>query len=250
MKTTLFRTICAAVLALAMLSPAAPLMAQQPKLPPSGCPLAPQAPVMASPPVTAAPAQSAAVPAPAAAAQPAPVAAQPAAVPAGPRCRSATARGQQCQGAEIDGRGAARIVAVVDVHVGRHHRQGGHDRPCLRLGGDLDRLHRENDRAVGGAGQTAPGAAKSRRCAFAGGSAIRAGQQGQRAVGVAGCRHERGAVVGGHFQRRRHQGTRGVELWRNRARRRPPDPDRDGAAWPPSAPHRRSSACSAPSGAS
>ena len=77
MKTTLFRTICAAVLALAMLSPAAPLMAQQPK----AAPMAPQAPVMASPPVTAAPAQSAAVPAPSAAAQPAPVAAQPAAVP-------------------------------------------------------------------------------------------------------------------------------------------------------------------------
>jgi biopolymer transport protein ExbB len=80
MKTTLFRTICAAVLALAMLSPAAPLMAQQPK----AAPMAPQAPVMASPPVTAAPAQSAAVPAPSAAAQPAPVAAQPAAVPPAP----------------------------------------------------------------------------------------------------------------------------------------------------------------------
>jgi biopolymer transport protein ExbB len=78
MKTTLFRTICAAVLALAMLSPASPLMAQQPK----AAPMAPQAPVTASPPVTAAPAQSVAVPAPSAAAQPAPVAAQPAAVPA------------------------------------------------------------------------------------------------------------------------------------------------------------------------
>jgi biopolymer transport protein ExbB len=80
MKTTLFRTICAAVLALAMLSPASPLMAQQPK----AAPMAPQAPVTASPPVTAAPAQSVAVPAPSAAAQPAPVAAQPAAVPAAP----------------------------------------------------------------------------------------------------------------------------------------------------------------------
>jgi biopolymer transport protein ExbB len=72
MKTTLFRTICAAVLALAMLSPAAPVLAQQPK----AAPLAPQAPLVSSPPVTTAPAQSAAV-----AAQPAPVAAQPAAVP-------------------------------------------------------------------------------------------------------------------------------------------------------------------------
>jgi biopolymer transport protein ExbB len=69
MKTTLFRTICAAVLALAMLSPAAPLMAQQPK----AAPLAPQAPVIASPPVTAAPVQPAAVAAPSAAAQPAAV---------------------------------------------------------------------------------------------------------------------------------------------------------------------------------
>ena len=68
MKTTLFRTICAAAFALAMLSPAAPLMAQQPK----AAPMAPQAPLMPSPPVTAAPV--------AAPAQPAPVAAQPAAV--------------------------------------------------------------------------------------------------------------------------------------------------------------------------
>jgi len=82
MKTTLFRTICAAVLALVMLSPAAPLWAQQPKSSPvTAAPMAPQVPVTASPPVTAAPAQSAAVPAPATAAQPAPVAAQPAAVP-------------------------------------------------------------------------------------------------------------------------------------------------------------------------
>ena len=76
---TLFRTICAAVLALAMLSPAAPVLAQQQKAAPA--PMAPQAPVMASPSVTAAPAPSAAAPAPSPAAQPAPVAAQPAAVP-------------------------------------------------------------------------------------------------------------------------------------------------------------------------
>jgi len=43
--------------------------------------MAPQAPVMASPPITAAPAQSAAAPAPSVAAQPAPAAAQPAAAP-------------------------------------------------------------------------------------------------------------------------------------------------------------------------
>ena len=39
---------------------------------------------------------------------------------------------------------AARIVAVVDVHVGRCCGQGGHDRPCVCLAGDLDDLHREN----------------------------------------------------------------------------------------------------------
>ncbi|HEY3792601.1 MAG TPA: tonB-system energizer ExbB [Bradyrhizobium sp.] len=86
MKPTLFRTICAAILALTMLSPAAPLLAQQPK----AAPVAPQAPVISSPPVTTAPvagpAQPGAAPAavaqPAATAQPAPAAAtQPAAAP-------------------------------------------------------------------------------------------------------------------------------------------------------------------------
>jgi biopolymer transport protein ExbB len=93
MKTTLFRTTCAAVLALAMLSPAAPLLAQQPKSAPvtsapmTAAPMAPQAPVMSSPSVTTAPvatpARAATVPAPSAVAQPAP-AAQPAAVPPAP----------------------------------------------------------------------------------------------------------------------------------------------------------------------
>jgi biopolymer transport protein ExbB len=63
MKTTLFRTICAAILVLAMLSPAAPLLAQQPKAPP----VAPQAPVVSAPPATTAPV----APAPSMAAQPA-----------------------------------------------------------------------------------------------------------------------------------------------------------------------------------
>jgi biopolymer transport protein ExbB len=84
MKTK-FRTICAAFLALAMLSPAAPLLAQQPNsVPVAAAPMTPQAPVMSSPPVTAAPARTAAIAAPPAVAQPAPVAAQPAAVPAAP----------------------------------------------------------------------------------------------------------------------------------------------------------------------
>jgi biopolymer transport protein ExbB len=93
MKTALFRTTCAAILALAMLSPAAPLLAQQPKaapaaaapapaapIAPQASPMAPQAPVMSSPPVTTAPVQPSAAPAPStAAAQPALPAAQPAA---------------------------------------------------------------------------------------------------------------------------------------------------------------------------
>jgi biopolymer transport protein ExbB len=83
MKTTLFRTICAAILALAMLSPAAPVLAQQPK----AAPVVPQAPVISSPPVPAAPVTAPAQPAaatapsviapPATATQPAPAATQP-----------------------------------------------------------------------------------------------------------------------------------------------------------------------------
>jgi biopolymer transport protein ExbB len=84
MKTTLFRTICAAVLSLTMFAPAAPLLAQQPK----AAPAAPQAPVTSSPPVAAAPvvapAQPAAPPAASTAAQPAPTAVQPAPVTAQP----------------------------------------------------------------------------------------------------------------------------------------------------------------------
>jgi biopolymer transport protein ExbB len=85
MKSALFRTICAATLALAMLSPAAPLLAQQPKAAPAAAapapaaPMAPQAPVMSAPSVTTAPVQPSAAPAPSAAAQPALPAAQPAA---------------------------------------------------------------------------------------------------------------------------------------------------------------------------
>ena len=90
MKTALFRTTCAAILALAMLSPAAPLLAQQPKaaprpLPCAGCPGSDagsgmQAPAMSAPPVATAPVQPSAAPAPStAAAQPAPPAAQSAA---------------------------------------------------------------------------------------------------------------------------------------------------------------------------
>jgi biopolymer transport protein ExbB len=79
MMTTLFRAILAATFALAVLSPAAPLLAQQPK----AAPIAQQTQVIASPPAatvpTAVPAQPTAAPAPSPAAQPAPpAAAQPA----------------------------------------------------------------------------------------------------------------------------------------------------------------------------
>jgi biopolymer transport protein ExbB len=93
MMTTPFRAILAATLALAILSPAAPLLAQQPK----AAPIAPQAPVIASPPVAtgpaAVPAQPAAIAVPSPAAQPAPppAAAQPATAsqPANPAAQPA-----------------------------------------------------------------------------------------------------------------------------------------------------------------
>jgi biopolymer transport protein ExbB len=92
MKTTLFRTICAAALALVMFAPVAPSLAQAPKTvpatAPAAAPAAPQAPVTSSPPVAAAPvvapAQPAAAPVPSTAAQPAPTAPQPAPVAAQP----------------------------------------------------------------------------------------------------------------------------------------------------------------------
>ena len=55
---------------------------------------------------------------------------------------------------------APRIVAMVDVHVGRRRREGRDDRSRLRLAHDLDHLHRQNDRAVDRAAQSC-----ARRCA-------------------------------------------------------------------------------------
>ena len=98
MKTTSFRTICAAVLTLAMLSPAAPLLAQQPKSAPvTAAPMAPQAPLMSSPPVTATHTQPAAVSAPSAAAPSAPTAAQPAAVPSAPEATAQPVEGSNAK---------------------------------------------------------------------------------------------------------------------------------------------------------
>ena len=98
MKTTLFRTICAALLTLAMLSPAAPLLAQQPKSAPmTAAPMAPQAPLMSSPPVTATHTQPAAVSAPSAAAPSAPTAAQPAAVPSAPEATAQPVEGSNAK---------------------------------------------------------------------------------------------------------------------------------------------------------
>jgi biopolymer transport protein ExbB len=87
----MFRTICAAVLTLAMFAPAEPLLAQQPKAAP---PMS-QVPVTSSPPATvapvAAPAQPATAPAPLTASQPAPTATQPVPV-AAPAASEATAQ--------------------------------------------------------------------------------------------------------------------------------------------------------------
>ena len=105
------------------------------------------------------------------------------------------ARGQAAEGGR---RRTARIVAVVDVHVGRHAGQGGDDRSRVRLAGDLDHLPCQDDRAVLAA-QAARGARQDRRSAVAGRSAVRARRQGQRAVVIAGGRDARGAAVGGHF---------------------------------------------------
>ncbi len=76
----------------------------------------------------------------------------------------------------------------------------------------------------------ARGARQDRRRKVAGRSAIRARRQGRHPVVAAGCGDARGAVVGGNFQRRRHQGAGGIELCRDRARRGAPDPARHGAA--------------------
>ena len=86
---------------------------------------------------------------------------------------------------------------MVDVPVGGHPGQGRDDRACLRLAGDLDHLHRENDRAVARAAQIARRAPQDRRCQVAGGSAVRARRQGQRAVVVAGGCDARGRLSAG-----------------------------------------------------
>ena len=63
--------------------------------------------------------------------------------------------------------------------------------------------------------------AKIGDAALAGGSAdSRSAQKTRRAVVFARGRDARGAAVGRHLQRRRHQGTRGVELCRDRSARR------------------------------
>jgi biopolymer transport protein ExbB len=110
MKTTLFRTICAAILALAMLSP--PLLAQQP----NAAPAAPQAPATSSssPPVTtaplAAPAQPPAAPAPSAVAQPA-TAAQPA--PAAATQPAAAPQASDAAAQPVEGGNAKALKSTV-----------------------------------------------------------------------------------------------------------------------------------------
>src|SRR6266576_677444 len=60
-------------------------------------------------------------------------------------------------------------------------------------------------------------ALRDQRRKVAGGSAVRARRQGQRAVVVAVGGNARGAAFGGNFQRYRHQGAGGLELCRDRA---------------------------------
>ncbi len=224
MNTTLFRTICAAVLALAMLSPAAPLMAQQPK----AAPMAPQAPVMASPPVTAAPAPSAAVPAPSAAAQPAPVAAQPAAVPPAPDAAAQPLEGNNAKALK------STVAALHELSPWSMFMSADIIVKAVMIGLAFASLVTwtvfiakmiELSVVQGKLRRALRKVADARSLAEA---QFALGEQGQRAVGVAGCRHARGAIVGRHFQRRRHQGTRGVELCRNRPRRSAAG---SGSAW-------------------
>ena len=94
------------------------------------------------------------------------------------------------------------------------------------------------------------GARHDRRSAVARRGADRARRQGSVLASLLAAAMREARLSAGHFQRRRHQGARGLELRRNRARRSAPA---SGSAWacsPPSARPRRSSGCSAPSGAS
>src|SRR5258707_3701268 len=68
------------------------------------------------------------------------------------------------QAAEINDCCAARVVAMVDVPFGGYPGQGGHDRSCLRLAGDLDYLHRKNDRAVADPAPASRGTPQNQRC--------------------------------------------------------------------------------------
>ena len=194
MNMSFSRATLAIIPALAMLTLAVPSSAQQ-----GMNPAAPAAPA-----VQQAPAVSQAPAAPAQAAQPAQAASA--------RRRNGHAGRSRRQTAQSRRRRAPRIVAMVDVQVGRRAGQGGHDRARLCLAGDLDDLHREDDRADRDSAQAARGAGQDRRRTVAGGSAICAGLQGQRAGVVARGGDARGAAVGGHLERRRHQGTRRVAL--------------------------------------
>ena len=144
----------------------------------------------------------------------------------------------------------ARIVAVVDVPVGGRAGQGGHDRSCLRLARDLDHLHRQDDRAVAGPAQAAHGARA--RSAMRGRWPKRSSRSAPRAACCRRCWPPRCARRG---CRRAFPATPASRSARPRALPKSCAPKRggSGSAWgcsPPSARPRRSSGCSAPSGAS
>ena len=154
MNTSLVRVV---VLVLAMPSLCSPLLAQQQAAPAAR--VAPGSQPLAAAPAPTPPGVPSAQSAPAPSATSAPASAPAVGEPAcagHPRRRSGNRRRQRRPAAEIDG--AARAVAVVDVPVGGHPGQGGDDRAGVRLAGDLDHLHRENDRTVVGAAQAAHGA--------------------------------------------------------------------------------------------
>ena len=243
MNSKAARTTVAVIAALAVLSLTVPSSAQQKMAPAApSAPAVQQAPAMAQAPAAPAPAPAVQAPAP-------PVAAAPR--PPRPRRRSRRAAGRAREQAVEGGhRGAARIVAVVDVHVGRRAGQGGHDRSCLCLAGDLDHLHRQDDRddVVSGASCVT----RSARSATPARWRKRNSRSAPRAACCRRCSRPRCAKRG---CRRAFPATPASRSARPRALPKSCAPKRGGSGsawdcWRPSARRRLSSDCSARSGAS
>ena len=155
------------------------------------------------------------------------------------------------QVAEVDSRRTPRVVAaMVDVPVGGRPGQGGDDRPCLCLAGDMDHLHRKmielslvqrKLRAALGKISDARSLAEAQFALGAKDSVLSALLAAPRCA-RRGCRREFPATAASRNGRRR-------ALPRSCAPKRAGS----GSAWdcsPPSARPRRSSGCSARCGAS